>query len=301
MHANVVHNLEQSDPPASVKSALRVLDLLEMLAVVPVQVGVSEIARRLGIPKSSTYMLLSTLESRGYVVGDESRRFCLNPAFGRGKGSWVGGARAALVLATAPVMQRLARLTGESSFLGVQRDEQTLEYIEKVVSSHEVRCDAELGQPRPLHSTSLGLVILAFRAQEQSDAYLKRSNLERLTDRTQTEPARLRRELAAIRKQGYAVTRDTNAVGASGVAVPVFMADGSVAALNISAPTSRFDAIVERATAELMEAAAALSRDLSGSAPMPGIAQPADERRVGTTATGRRAARGRTPNGRGGS
>lgn len=252
------------------RSVLRVLDLLEMLAVVPDSFGVSEIARRLGIPKSSTHMLLTTLETRGYVVGDEARRFRLNPAFVRSRGSWIGGARAALLHAAGPVMQRLARVTGESSFLAVLRDSRTLEYVEKVVSSHEVRCDAELGEPRSLHSTSMGLVILAFQPGALTDAYIAEATLARITDATITDRARLRRELSAIRKRGCAVTRDTNAVGASGVAAPVFMLDGSVAALNISAPSSRFDDALDLATTELVRAAAELSRDLRGGAPAHG-------------------------------
>lgn len=250
---------------SAVKSATRVLDVLEVLAVAAEPVGASELARRLGIPKSSTHMLLSTLEGRGYVVGDDTRRFRLNPMLASARRSWAGGARAALRHLAREPMQRLARATGESAFLGVPRDESSFQYVEKVVSGHEVRCDAELGQRRALHSSSVGLVLLAFNAPARVERYLTGHALERVTVRTVCDPARLRRELAAIRKQGYAITRDTNAVGASGIAAPIFDGSGRVlAGINISAPTSRFEAVVERAATELIGAARSITAELSG-------------------------------------
>src|SRR3990170_2281344 len=123
MFSNTVHDDEQADgAPAPVKSAIRVLDMLEMLSTAAGQLGVSDIARRLGIPKSSTSMLLATLETRGYVIGDDTRRFRLNPAYCQDRRSWVGGARAALLRGARPLLQQLARETGESAFLAVARD-----------------------------------------------------------------------------------------------------------------------------------------------------------------------------------
>jgi IclR family acetate operon transcriptional repressor len=246
----------------AVKSALRVLEVLEHLAAAPEPVGVSEISRELAIPKSSAFMLLSTLESRGYVEGDPQRRFSLNRIFTEGR-PWVGGSYAALMRAARPAMQALAHSTGESSFLGVARDAQTAEYIAKVVSGHEVRCDAELHEPRPLHSTSVGMVLLAFQDEELTGRFLA-SRLERVTPKTLYEPRQLRRELAAIRERGFAIARDTNSAGASGIAAPVFTGKGRViAALNLAAPTSRFETMLRRGSEDLLRATRALTRELS--------------------------------------
>jgi DNA-binding IclR family transcriptional regulator len=254
-----------NDTAGSVKSATRVLDLLEMLAAAPQQVGVSDIARRLGIPKSSTHMLLSTLEARGYVIGDEARRFHLNPIFTSEGRSWVGGSSVMLMrLARAP-MEALAQATGESSFLGVARDESSVEYIAKVVSSHDLRCDAQLGQPRPMHSTSVGLVMLAFQAPEKTEKFLLRGKFERVTAHTPNDARQLRREIAQVKERGYAVVSDTNSPGASGVAAPIFDGNGIViAALNLSAPTSRFDVVQKKAAQALLRAADGLTRSLAG-------------------------------------
>ena len=160
-------------------------------------------------------------------------------------------------------MRRLARITGESAFLGVARDATSFEYVDKVVSAHEVRCDAELGERRALHASSVGLVLLAMGPTSQSARYLSTPRLERLTPRTLGDSQQLERELATIRRQGYAVTRDTNAVGASGIAAPVFGPDGRLlGALNISAPTSRVDALIAH-VGVLLSAAKQLSADVA--------------------------------------
>ncbi len=256
-----VHTYEH---PPSVKSAARLLDLLEMLTVARAPMGVSEIARQLDIPKSSAHMLLLTLEGRGYVTSDEQRRFRLSAILGRRGREWVGGEIGALLDIAKPVMSRLAQVTGESVFLGRRRDDQTLEYVHKVVSTHEIRCDGELNEPRWLHSTSVGLVILAFQDSESGEKYFGGTHLVRLTDRTPRDRRKLRDLVGEVRKQGYAVTHDTNAVGASGIAVPIHGSQGCIAALNLAAPTSRFDRILEKHKDLLIRSAAQISTEMRG-------------------------------------
>ncbi len=225
---------------ASVKSAVRVLDLLEALSRAEAPVGVSEISRSLGIPKSTTHMLLTTLESRGYVVGDALRRFHLNPIFSA-QGSWIGGAGAALLRIAREPMDELARATGESSFLGVGRDEASVEYIAKVVSAHELRCDGNLGEAKPMHSTSIGLTLLAFQDPERTERFLARGKFERLTQHSTTSASCARKSRDGIRHRGYLIVCDTNSPGVSGVAAPILDSTGrAVAGLNISAPSPRF-------------------------------------------------------------
>ena len=256
-----VHIYEQ---PPTVKSAARLLDLLEMLTVARVPIGVSEIARLLDIPMSSAHMLLLTLEGRGYVVSDEQRRFALSAILGRRGREWVGGELGALLDIAKPVMNKLAHVTGESVFLGRRRDEQSLEYVHKVVSTHEIRCDGELNEPRWLHSTSVGLVLLAFQDSESGEKYFGGAHLVSLTEQTPRDKKKLRELIAGVRRQGYSVTHDTNAVGASGIAVPIVGHKGCIAALNLAAPTSRFDRILKKHIDLLIRSAAQISAEMRG-------------------------------------
>jgi DNA-binding IclR family transcriptional regulator len=253
--------------PAHVKSAVRVLDILEMLATDVHAVGVSELARRLRIPKSSTHMLLSTLEGRGYVVSDAARRFQLHPSFRGESRTWVGGAAAGRLLPLArDAMRKLATGTGETSFLGVRRDERTFECIEKVVSESPVAFDYDIRGPRPVHAGSIGLVLLAFDAPDRTERLLREAPLPPVTPYTVCDSEHLRQILAEVRSQGFAVVRDSGALGASSIAAPIFDATGSViAGVTVSAPSSRFDQILDEARSEVVNAAAMISRELAGS------------------------------------
>jgi DNA-binding IclR family transcriptional regulator len=251
--------------PAGVKSALRVLDVLETLAAAPAGLGVSEISRRLGIPKSSASMLLLTLEARGYVVDEGDRRFALHASLGGGSRSWVGGLRARLVHLAQPALERLTRATGETSFLGVPSGARNIEYASKVVSPKDLRVDVDLAAPRAIHSTSVGLAILAHQPAEAVERYLGEAPLARMTRYTICDPQKLRRELAAIRKRGYALLHQSHALDDSGVAAPIFAAGGEVVgALNVSAPTARLLRTYEKVAIRVVQEARRVSRQLSG-------------------------------------
>jgi len=252
-------------PAASVKSATRVLDLLEMLALTSEPMGTSEIARKLGIPKSSAHMLIATLEERGYTVDAGGRRFRLNPVFTSTARSWVGGMPTALLEVGRRAMNQLVLETGETSFLAVLRDPMHIEYVEKVLSPSEVRCDGELHVPRAIHSNSPGLVLLAYQQTQVIEQYLAAAELTAHTPKTITDREQLAQELAAARRRGYATTSDTNTVGVSGVSAPVFGPQGKVvAALNISVPTPRFTRTVkETVTARVVDWAERISSELS--------------------------------------
>jgi DNA-binding IclR family transcriptional regulator len=248
-----------------VKSALRALDVLEILAAAPTGFGASEIARRLGIPKSSASMLLLTLEGRGYVTDQGDRRFALHSSLGGGSRSWVGGLRARLVHLAQPALDRLAETTGETSLLGVPSDARRIEYAAKAVSRKDLRVDVDLADPRPIHSTSAGLAILAHQPAKAIERYLGGPPLARMTRYTICDPDKLRRELVAIRKRGYCVLHQAHALDDSGVAAPIFDADGAVVgALNVSGPTARFRRAYVRVAAEVVREARGITRQLSG-------------------------------------
>jgi DNA-binding IclR family transcriptional regulator len=247
-----------------VKSATRILDLLETLATAAGPMGVSEVARRMGIPKSSAHSLLQTLALRSYAVCDDERRFSLHPMFGRDRGAWVGGSRGALLATARKPMASLARKTRETVFLAVPRDDRSLEYIEKIQSPQEVRCDAELHVPRALHSNTAGLVMLANAGRARIEDHLCNAELARFTPKTICGREALRKELEAVRRRGYATTRDSNTVGVSGVSAPVFDAQGGVvAAINVAVPTMRFNSLVKSLAREVVAAAERISSDLS--------------------------------------
>jgi len=243
----------------SVKSAARVLDVLELMAGRTQGVRVNEMARQLSMPKSSASSLLATLESRGYVLpGSDGYRL----ADMYRTAGWAGGVSAALMRVSAPVMSRLVATTGESVFLGVATPDMRIQYIAKSVSSSELRYDVDLASPRPAYCTSIGQVILSGLDAAALDRYFETHELKRITPRTVIDQRAIRRAVRKARDEGFVTIADSHVLGASGVAAPVRVGPRVVAGLAAIAPNARFDANRDRIVPAVVAAALSLGQAL---------------------------------------
>jgi DNA-binding IclR family transcriptional regulator len=246
-----------------VKSAGRILDVLELLAGTPEGVRVNQLARTLAIPKSSASALLGTLALRGYIE-PSGEGYRLAGGY-RGSG-WVGGLTGVLVRAGQPIMERLVADTGESAFLGVTTPSFDIRYVAKVVSANPLRYDVELESLRPAHSTSIGQVLLASLSADALDDYIRHHDLKRATGRPAISERTLRRTLAQARADGFVTIADSHVAGTSGAAAPIAAGGHTVAGLAIIAPTARFDAERSRIVPRVVAAARELERAIGGSA-----------------------------------
>lgn len=244
-----------------VKSAGRILDVLELLTGMPQGVRVNQLARTLAIPKSSASALLGTLALRGYVEPNgEGYRL----AGGYRAGGWVGGITGMLVRSGHPIMDKLVADTGESAYLGIATATFEIRYVAKVVSANPLRYDVELESLRPAHSTSIGQVLLASLPPDALDEYIRHHDLKRPEGRPPISERALRRVLAQARADGYVTIADSHVAGTSGAAAPVAAGDRTVAGLAIIAPTPRFDAARNRIVPRVVAAARELERAISG-------------------------------------
>jgi DNA-binding IclR family transcriptional regulator len=234
-----------------VKSAARILDVLELLAGVPQGVRVNQLARLLEMPKSSASALLGTLAARGYAeaTGDGYR---LAPGYA---GGWVGGMTGALLRCCRPIMEQLVADTGESAFLGVPTPSLEVRYIAKVVSANPLRYDVELESLRPAHATSIGQILLSSLPAQALDNYFRTHDLP---ERGALSERSVRRALVAAREQGYVTIADSHVAGTSGAAAPVSVGGSVVAGLAVIAPTARFEAARGRIGRHVAAAADAL-------------------------------------------
>lgn len=247
-----------------VKSASRVLDMLDLFATAHEPLGVSDAARQLDIPKSSAHGLLGTLEARGYVVR-EGNVYRLAPELRFGNGL-VEGPLARLIHVAEPVMRAIADASGESAFLAVMTpDCRNIKYVTKAVSSNEIRYDASLTNLRPAYATSSGLVIMAHRPPQEIEAFLERTSFEPITPRTITDAAEMKRILAKAGRDGAAESSDANVPGASGVSAPVLARDGfAMAAVALIAPTWRYKDARHLMRQQVCAGAADLMRGIRG-------------------------------------
>jgi DNA-binding IclR family transcriptional regulator len=228
-------------------------------ALVDGPVGVTDVARRIGLPKSTAARLLRSLEGEGVVEQlPGETRWCLGPRIG----TLAAAARPTrlLVPLAHPYLAELARDTGEAAGLSI-RDGFTVHYVDQVDSAHPVGVRDWTGTRLPLHAVSSGLVVLASLPPAERDLFLD-GPLESFTARTITDPDRLRERLRDVQRHGHAWTVEEYAEGISSVAAPIVTADGEVAAaIHVHGPTYRFPA--PDATAPAAAAVVACARRVS--------------------------------------
>jgi len=242
---------------SAVKSAVRVLDLLEFFSVSEEPMGVSELSRLMLIPKSSMQALLGTLVARGYL---ERVTGGYQMSTQQKEQGWVGGALARLRKVADPVMSDLVARTGESVFLSVLAPNHEMKYIAKAISHNLVRYDAPMSNTRPAYRVSSGICWLAALPEAELEEYLSSIAIERATARTVGNIKALRALIEKTREQGWLEMHDTNVDGAFGVSTVI--RDESrhpVAALTLAGPTHRLPRGAKSLHYVVVEAA----RDLS--------------------------------------
>ena len=221
----------------SVQSVDRAVSILELLARHGEQ-GVTEVAGELGVHKSTAFRLVATLEQRGLVEQTEDRgKYRLGVGLLRLAGATT--ARLDVVQEARPICRRLAQETGETVNIAVLSESSAL-YLDQVAGSSALQPHNWVGQHIPLHATSNGKVLLSEMTESELKAAVR--ELPRFTDQTITTRPRLRDDLAAVRKDGYAVAVDELEIGLTAAAAPIRSAHGDIiASMSISGPTFRLD------------------------------------------------------------
>jgi DNA-binding IclR family transcriptional regulator len=250
----------------TVRSAARVLDILEYLARLPDGASLSECVAALDLPKSSTLMLLRTVLARGYVVRDASDRYRLNETFRLYGFGWGGHRFARLIALARPVMVMLSQAVGETVILGAAED-RCLITLDKVVSEQLIRYDADLSTKWPFYCTAMGRTILAYATEEARERMLEIVPRAKLTPHTVTDLDRLRAIIARVRQDGYAIVEDEYALGGCGIAAPIFHPEGTVfAVLDVGCVTTRYPTKRDPILRELLVATKTLSQGLASMA-----------------------------------
>src|SRR3954466_1850950 len=220
---------------ASVQSVDRALTILGILARLG-EAGVTDIAAELGVHKSTAFRLVATLESHGMVEQNEERgKYRLGVGVLRLAGATT--ARLDVVQEARPVCRKLAADSGETVNIAVLSDRSAL-YLDQVAGQSALQSHNWVGQHIPLHATSNGKVLLSGLSTDEIDKRVPR--LPSYTAETVTTKARLRRDLATVSEQGYAVAVDELEVGLTAIAAPIRNAHGDViASISVSGPTFR--------------------------------------------------------------
>jgi IclR family transcriptional regulator, acetate operon repressor len=238
---------------SAVQSVERAFDILRALAAGPA--GVTELAERIDLPKSTVSRMLSTLEAQGAVEQiDGGGPYRLGPFISE-IARTMGPGRALLELA-GPVLDELTRATGEAAGLSV-REGLTVRFILQTRPTSEVQVRDWTGTTAPLHVGPSGLMMLAHADAANVERYLAEP-LVGYTDRTVTDLAAIRARLASAKVVGSEWVYGEFSTELNSVAAPVFHQGLAVAAVHVHGPTFRFPGDASP------EAIASLVRDAAG-------------------------------------
>ena len=243
-----------------IQSVERAVAILNAFSAEEPELGVTELADRLDLHKSTVHRFLVNLEAAGLVERNRhTARYRLGLRIFE-----LGGLvlqQMSLWDEALPFLEGLVRDSGETGHLAVLDGGEAV-YIEKVEARKALRIPSAIGRGYPAHATSLGKLLLAHLTADARDLVLAERGLSRCTPNTITGRDRLNTELDLIRSQGFAVDDEEYEEGLRCIGAPIVGHTGHVvAAIGIGGPVTRVTPQRVGELAELvMSAAASLSR-----------------------------------------
>jgi len=249
-----------------IRAVERALDLLSTFSTSEPELSLTELSARLDLNPSSTFRLLMTLQSHGYLEQNpDNRKYRLGVA--------------CLELGSVFLNQSDIRKEALAILSGLRDDCKETVHLARLAGSEVVYLEkldgllpigimgSRLGGRAPAHCTGLGKAMLAYKPEMEIHQLYAESGLHRFTSNTITDLTELFSELATIREHGYAIDNEEHEPDVKCVAVPIWnYRQKVVGAISVSGPAGRIDrAIVERGlVAKVKEAGQAISSRLAG-------------------------------------
>lgn len=221
-----------------VQSLGRAFAILEEIARNRHGIGLAELSKRVGLHNSTTFHLVRTLVSLGYVrqMKDSKRYRVGRPLFALAASALDELEMTSLAT---PVLEDLSRETGESAHFSVRMGDAVV-VLARTSGPGAFQLTDRVGVVRPAHCTALGKIMLAALSEEQFERFLRSAELKAYSDKSITTPEALRREIAEVRRAGLAIDDGEFDAELRCVALPVRDFSGQViGAIGISGPVWR--------------------------------------------------------------
>jgi DNA-binding IclR family transcriptional regulator len=240
-----------------VQSIGRAFAIMEEVARNREGIGLAELSKRVGLHNSTTFHLVKTMVSLGYIrqIKDGKRYRIGRPLFALAASALD---EIEMVSLATPVLEDLSRDTGESAHFAV-RMEDSVVVLARTMGPGAFQLADRVGVVRPAYCTALGKVILAALTPEQLGRFLERIELVPVTASSITEPEALRRDLDGVRQSGVAFDDCEFNPEVRCVAVPVMDFTGqTIGAIGISGPVWRLSLQALQGRSQTVRAAADL-------------------------------------------
>lgn len=220
-----------------IQSVAHALDVLEEFRGDAIELGVTELSKKLKLHKNNIFRLLATLEARGYIEQNKStenyrlglKSLELGQTFIRQMG---------LLRQARPTLEKLAEKANETTYLAIMRNQDVV-YLDVVEANQTVRVASRVGLRLPTYCTAVGKVLICSESEEELRKKLPEQIVKR-TSKTLTDPKAVVDHLKKVARQGYAIDDEEYEEGVRCIAAPVRDYTGNVvAAISISGPAMR--------------------------------------------------------------
>ena len=218
----------------------RVLNILQAFTADEPELTATALCRKLGLNKSTVHRLAGVLEERGFLWRDtKTRAYSLGPTMLGLMGTVLH--QHDISSLSLPHMETLRDQTGETVGLNIRVGRQRA-CIAQVESPHELRMRLDIGRPLPLYCGAASKILLADMEPDEIEQIVGKTKLKALGPGSILDPKKLLRQLDAIRRQGYAISKEERIAGGITVAAPVRDRFGeTVASLSVYGPLARTD------------------------------------------------------------
>jgi IclR family KDG regulon transcriptional repressor len=239
-----------------VQSIERAFAILEEVARRRHGIRLAELSKRVGLHNSTTFHLVKTMVSLGYIrqMEDDKSYRIGRPLFALAASALD---EIEMISLATPVLEELSRQSGESSHFAVRSGDEVI-VIARTTGPGTFQYVDRAGVSRPAHATALGKVLLAALWPDQLECYLERAELQALTPKTIVDVDKLRREVDDVRSRGVAYDDGEFEGELRCVAVPIRDFSGQViGAIGISGPMWRMTIQLLQSRVQLVQDAAA--------------------------------------------
>jgi DNA-binding IclR family transcriptional regulator len=203
------------------------------------------IAENVGLPRSTVHRIVLALEAERLVSSNGPGQYRLGPEIAH----LAEASKLDSIRDLHPYLVRLSRELNETVDLSV-RTGNTATFVDQIVALRRLRAVSALGRSFPLHCTANGKALLAALPEELSAALLS-GPLEPATAKTIVDKTALLKNLAEVRRTGFAFDREEHTVGICAVGASVEIGDGETFAISIPLPAGRFYGQEERLSQSL--------------------------------------------------
>lgn len=222
------------------RSALRTLDVLNLVATSRQPLTITEISQQLELPKTSTFDIVYSLLDKEYLEVSDGRLKTFQLGIQAFKTGMTYLEKTSLHSAAQAQLEHMMQEAKETAFLAISKDNRIV-YLSKVEAPATVRTDSWLGSTNPMHCTGLGKALLAAYSIERVNEIIASEGMLPKTKYSLQTPEQLFNDLERIRKRGYSIDCRESEVEVFCVAAPIYNhLNKPIAAISLAGMASRF-------------------------------------------------------------